>query len=56
MFHVSLNNTSGCMLPMSQHSEKSLVEVNPCQSWLWKQNGARIITAMVILEVVKNCQ
>ena len=44
------------MLPMSQHSEKSLVEVNPCQSWLWKQNGVKIVAAMVILKVVKNCQ
>ena len=35
-------------------SKKYLVEVDPSQSWPWKQNGTTAVAAVVILEVVKN--
>ena len=35
-------------------SKKCLVEVDPPQSWPWKQNGTTAVAAVIILEVVKN--
>ena len=40
---------SACM----QQSKKILVEVNPPQSWPWKQNGTTVVATLMILEVVK---
>ena len=34
--------------------QKYLVEVNPPQSWSWKQNGIVVVAAVMILEVVSN--
>ena len=34
--------------------KKILVEVNPLQSWPWKQNGTTVVAAVMILEVVNN--
>ena len=34
--------------------KKNLVEVNPPQSWSWKQNGTTVVAAVMILEVVNN--
>ena len=53
MFHVSLKNTSGRVPVLQQHSKKILVEVNPPQSWPWKQNGTTVVATLMILEIVK---
>ena len=34
--------------------KKNLVEVNLPQSWPWKQNGANVVAAVIILKVVNN--
>ena len=34
--------------------KKILVEVNPPQSWPWKQNGTTVVAAVMIVKVVKN--
>ena len=54
MFREFLEHTSGWVLLMWQHSKEILVEVNPTQSWPWKQNGTTIVAAVMILEVVSN--
>ena len=37
-----------------EHSKKLLVEVNPPQSWPWKQNGTTAVAAVIILKVKKH--
>ena len=54
MFHISLQNTSGWVLFMRQYTKKILVEVNPLQSWPWKQNGTIDVAAVAILYVANN--
>ena len=34
--------------------KKNWGELNPPQSWLWKQNGTTVVAAVMILEVVHN--
>ena len=34
------------------NTKQKLVEVKPPQSWPWKQNGAMIVAAVMILEIV----
>ena len=34
--------------------KKKFVEVNPPQSWPWKQNGNTVVAAVMILKVVNN--
>ena len=34
--------------------KKNFVEVNPPQSWPWKQNGNTVVAAVMILKVVNN--
>ena len=38
----------------TQRKKKKLVEVNPPQGWLWKQNGTTVMAAVMIFEVVNN--
>ena len=54
IFHIPLKNTSGWVLLIRKHSKKILVEVNPFQSWPWKQNGTTVVAAVMILEVENN--
>ena len=34
--------------------KKILVEVNPPQSWPWKQNGTTVVAALIIFKDVSN--
>ena len=34
--------------------KKNWGELNPSQSWLWKQNGTTVVAAVTILKVVDN--
>ena len=39
---------------IKQHSKKFWVEVNPPQSWPWKQYGTAVVAAVMILKVLDN--
>ena len=54
IFGEFLEHTSEWVLLMWQHSKKILVEVNPRQSWPWKQNGTTVVPAVMIFEVVND--
>ena len=34
--------------------KKFFVEVNPPQSWPWKQNGTTVVADAIVLEVMNN--
>ena len=42
------------MSAFDKETLKILVEVNPPQSWPWKQNSAAVVAAVMILELLNN--
>ena len=53
MLHILFKNTSEWVLPMRQHAKFFLVEIDPPQSWPWKQNGT-VVAIVMILTVANN--
>ena len=56
-FHISLNESTSLSAfddATLKEKKKKLVEVNPPQGWLWKQNGTTVMAAVMIFEVVNN--
>ena len=54
MFHILFKKTYGWVLLIRQHSKTILVELNPPQSWLWKQKVNTVMAAVMILKVMNN--
>ena len=42
------------MSAFDKETLKILVEVNPPQSWPWKQNSTAVVAAVMILELLNN--